>query len=246
MASPVSDSDRFSRLHALLSEGGDDLPSLTRMCERGADHLSLAGAGVSVVTSTGVRGVVLATDEVSARIEELQVSLGEGPCIDVWTQRSPVVEPNLSSAQLSRWPGFAPAAREAGAEAVFSLPLQVGRTQLGAMDVYRATPGELSAADLHDAVRLCDAVAQMLVRIEAGEPGRADTDDLETGQQVLPAQPTFTSEIYQASGMVMVQLDVDVTEAMARLRAHAFAQGRSLAEVAHDVVGRRLRLERDR
>ena len=55
-----------------------------------------------------------------------------------------------------------------------------------------------------------------------------------------------SAEIYQAAGMITVQLDVDIPEALARLRAHAYAEERPLREVARDVVGRRLRLERDR
>jgi AmiR/NasT family two-component response regulator len=53
------------------------------------------------------------------------------------------------------------------------------------------------------------------------------------------------AEVYQAQGMVQVQLGVSLEEAMVRLRAHAFVQGRTLVEVAADVVARRLILERD-
>ena len=52
--------------------------------------------------------------------------------------------------------------------------------------------------------------------------------------------------LYQAQGMVMVQLGVRLGEAMARLRAHAFAENRPLGEVAADVVARRLALQADR
>ena len=55
----------------------------------------------------------------------------------------------------------------------------------------------------------------------------------------------LSAEIYQAAGMVTVQLDVDITEALARMRAYAYAEERPLSEVARDIVARRLRLERD-
>ena len=45
--------------------------------------------------------------------------------------------------------------------------------------------------------------------------------------------------------MLTVQLGVPVAEAFARLRAYAYAQDRRLAEVARDIVSRRLRLQPD-
>jgi AmiR/NasT family two-component response regulator len=50
--------------------------------------------------------------------------------------------------------------------------------------------------------------------------------------------------VYQAQGMVMIQLQVGLTQAMSRLRAHAFAHDRPLGDVARDVVARRLVLRR--
>jgi GAF domain len=219
--------ERFSALASLLIPADNDMQSLKRLCVGGAAHLSASGVGVSVVTGSGHRDIVFATDQVSAQIEELQVSLGEGPCIDAFTSRRPVIEPDLSGMSPERWPAFAPAARAAGAAAVFAVPLQVGQARVGALDVYRDKPGGLSGADLIDAVRLGDAVTQVLLRLE-------------------PAPSDFSAEVYQAAGMITVQLDVDISEALARLRAHAYAEECSLRDVARDVVAHRLRIERDR
>jgi hypothetical protein len=219
--------ERFSKLQSLLSPADNDRQSLKRLCAGGVQHLSASGAGVSVVTGSGHRDIVFATDQVSAQIEELQVSLGEGPCIDAWSSRLPVIEPDLSGMSPGRWPAFGPAARAAGAAAVFALPLQVGQARVGALDVYRDTPGGLSAADILDAMRLGEALTRVLLRLE-------------------PAPSDFSAEVYQAAGMITVQLEVDISEALARLRAHAYAEERPLREVAHDVVAHQLRLERDR
>jgi hypothetical protein len=54
------------------------------------------------------------------------------------------------------------------------------------------------------------------------------------------------AEIHQASGMVSVQLQIPVTEASVRIRAHAFAIGSPVSVVAADIVARRLRLSDDR
>jgi hypothetical protein len=230
--------DRSSSFQSLLDRGGADISSLKRLCLGCVRHLSASGAGVSVVTDGGARGIVFATDHVSAQIEDLQISLGEGPCVDAWSSRLPVIEPDLSRMSLERWPVFAPAARAAGAAAVFALPLQVGQARVGALDVYRDTPGGLSESDIYDAVRLGDAVTQMLLEIRAIQPG--------PGLEVAEGGLSISAEVYQAAGMITVQLDVHIPEALARLRAHAYAEERPLRDVARDVVARRLRLERDR
>jgi hypothetical protein len=231
----TSSDDRLGRLESLLGKVGNDMHSLERLCVGSVDHLSASGAGVSVVGASGTREIIFATDQVSARIEELQVSLGEGPCIDVWSSRRPVIEEDLSRTSPDRWPMFVPAARAAGAAAVFAMPLQVGLSRVGALDLYRDEPGGLSAADLTDAARLGDALTHVLLRLERYDRGV----DAEIG-------PTLSAEIYQAAGMVTVQLEVDIAEALARLRAHAYAEECPLSEVARDVVARTLRLERDR
>jgi hypothetical protein len=219
--------DRFSKLQSLLGSADNSKQSLRRLCVGGVELLSASGAGVSVVTGSGHRDIVFATDYVSAHIEELQVSLGEGPCIEAWSSRLPVIEPDLLRTSPERWPAFGPAARAAGAAAVFALPLQVGQARVGALDVYRDTPGGLSDADIVDAVRLGEAVTQVLLRLE-------------------PTPSDVSAEVYQAAGMITVQLEVDITEALARLRAHAYAEESTLREVAREVVAHRLRLERDR
>jgi hypothetical protein len=230
----TSSDDRLGKLESLLGRVGTDMQALERLCVGSVDHLSASGAGVSVVTASGTREIIFATDGVSAKIEELQVSLGEGPCIDAWSSRLPVIEEDLSRTSPERWPMFVPAARAAGAAAVFAMPLQVGFSRVGALDLYRDVPGGLSAADLTDAARLGDAVTHILLQLEPYDVGA----DAKMG-------PTLSAEIYQAAGMVTVQLDVEITEALARLRAHAYAEGRPLWEVARDIVARRLRIERD-
>jgi hypothetical protein len=231
----TSSDDRLRTLQSLLGQVGSDMQALERLCVGSVDHLSASGAGVSVVTGSGTREIIFATNEVSAQIEELQVSLGEGPCIDAWSSRLPVIEGDLSHTSPDRWPMFVPAARAAGAAAVFAMPLQVGMSRVGALDLYRAEPGGLSAADLTDAVRLGDAVTQVLLRLEP----------YDGGVEMAEMGPPLSAEIYQAAGMVTVQLEVDIAEALARLRAYAYAEERPLWEVARDVVARRLRMERD-
>ena len=223
----------------------DDAPLPVRvatLCRRGAQMLRVDGVSVGLVTSTGDRSSLCATDEISARIEELQVSLGEGPCVDAWTGRTPVQAPDLTALGADRWPAFAPAAVAAGARAIFSVPLSVGETRLGALDAYRRVPGDVSTADLDEQVRLGEAVTKALLAEQVGRPPDRPND---AGAADARSGPLGV-ELYQASGMISVQLDITVDEALARLRAYAYALDRPLRDVAHDVVTKRLRLENDR
>ena len=183
-------------------------------------------------------GSVCSTDEVSALIEDLQYTLGEGPCIDAYHQDRPVLEPDLASPATPRWLAFTEPAVKAGARAIFGFPLQVGAVRLGALNLYRDLPGSLRDEQHADALVLADVVAQAILVMQAGAPPGQLAKQLEIGGD-------FHFIVHQASGMVAAQLQVSVGQALIRLRAFAFGNDRSLTDVAHDVVARRVRFDGD-
>jgi hypothetical protein len=126
--------------------------------------------------------------------------------------------------------------------AVFALPLRIGAISVGALLAHRAMAGPLVDGALADAFALADAVTLLLLHREStgtGRPGSADD-----GPRPGWARPaTYRAEVHQATGMISVQLGVSLAEALARLRAYAYADGRLIAEVATDVVARRLRFD---
>jgi hypothetical protein len=211
---------------------------LQRLCGAAVQALSASGVGVSVMAADGIRGITAASDPTSERIEELQFILGEGPCIDAFATRRPVLVPDLADRAMNRWPVYAPAAHVDGVRAVFAFPLQVGAALLGVLDVFRAQPGSLTGEELRGALSFADvAVTTLLDSQENAEPG-ASADGV--NEAILSK-----SEVYQAQGMIMVQLGVTLGEALARMRAYAFAENRRLDQVASDVVARRLRFDQD-
>jgi hypothetical protein len=230
-ALPVN--DRWNRLLAEASAQNTGQPE--RICELCVEMLDVTGAGISLVTESGNWGVICSTDPVSARIEDLQFTLGEGPCVDAVSSGAPVLIPDLAEPDLAveRWPAFMEGAAAAGVRAVFAFPLRVGAIRVGAIDLYRDRPGELDAGELPAALMAADAAALALLRLESGR------DDL------LADDPSasFTNElqVHQATGMIQVQLGVSTEQAFVLLRARAFAAGRPLADVASDVVARRTR-----
>ena len=182
------------------------------------------------------RGSICTTNPVSAVIEELQYTLGEGPCIDAHRLDAPVLEPDLADPEAPRWAEFARSAVDAGARAVFGFPISAGGVHVGALNLYRDRPGPLTDDQLADAVVMAGVAARSIISMQAdAEPGA-----LAPG---LEAAGNFRFVVHQAAGMVAVQLGTSVTDALLRLRAHAFSAGRAVSDVADDVVARRLRFE---
>lgn len=217
---------------------GDHLPELDsmRLCEVCAEVTAMSGAGIMLMSGDVPRGSVCSTDAVSALIEELQYSLGEGPCVDAYHFDVPVLEPDLARPRTLRWLAFAGPALDAGVRSVFGFPLQVGAVRLGALNLYRTWPGELTADEHADALVMADVAAQAVLVMQAGAPPGQLAAELENGAD-------FRYVVHQASGMVAVQLDVSVAQALIRLRAHAYGNGRRLPDVARDVVDRMLRFD---
>src|ERR1022692_2871986 len=215
--------------------------SVADVCAVCIEAVGMSGAAVTVSGKSGPGHVMCVTDEVSEQIEELQLTFGEGPRVDASADGGPVLVPDLGAGDVAaRWPAFGPAALQAGAAAVFALPLQIGVIRVGVLGLYRGQPGPLSADQLGDALVFADtATVLMLDRADqaAGDRGGG------TGPGGQPWQLALRrAEIDQATGMLTEQLGVGMEEAFVRLRAYAYAQDRRLADVARDLVARTLRM----
>jgi hypothetical protein len=217
--------------------------SVADVCAVAVSSAQLSGGWVVAARGGDPDFVMYVTDLVGEKLAELQLMLGEGPCHDVLASAAPVLAADLDDAEPGRrWPAFIPAARELGAGAVFAFPLIVGAIRAGVLGLYRGSPGPLSDRQLGDLLILADAATVMLLGSANGDHQDGDGAGLD-GQ--APDLAVHRAEIDQATGMLTVQLDVPVAEAFARLRAYAYSQDRRLAEVAGDIVARRLRLHRD-
>lgn len=227
------DDERWIRvLRALGATGGS---TSSKLCSMSARVLAVSGASVTVMAEDGAsRMTVCSSDGIAEQIEELQFSLGEGPCDDAYAGGSPVTEPDLAGSSAGRWPRFAPAAVSAGAAAVFAFPLRVDGVRIGVIDLYRDRPGRLSGEQLADALVVADVVARDILTLQSGAlAGTVSTD--------LARESELRLVVHQATGMVAAQLGIDVREAMVRLRARAYADGASLTGVAAQVVNGELR-----
>jgi GAF domain-containing protein len=226
--------ERLARILAELeaTSARDELPK--RLCEVTTEVVGVTGAGVMLMSGDVPQGSLCTTNSVSSLIEELQYTLGEGPCVDAYQLDEVVLEPNLARPQVPRWLAFSPPAVEAGVRGVFGFPLRVGSARLGALNLYQDKPGELSTGKHADALVMAQVIAHWVLDNQASASPEALERLLESGAD-------FHFVVNNAAGMVSVQAGVSITEALIRLRAAAFSENRLVRDVALDVVNRRRR-----
>jgi len=239
---PPDDAERV-RLQRLINgmadASGDGIAdALERLCRCAAQELGLAGAAVTLVPTAGAHAVSAASNPATRQHEEEQFGVGEGPTQDVYSSHRPVLVSDLEVTGAGRWPGYAPAASAAGVRAVFALPLQVGAATFGVLTLSGDVPRTFTRAELRTALMFAELATEMLMDNSAAEPGLG----LDPAHHEAMA---IHGQIYQAQGMTMVDLGVSLPEALARMRAHAFATEQDLADLATDIIAGRTVLPAD-
>jgi hypothetical protein len=239
---------RLGRLWKLVAEqaavrGGQ--VSARDVCAAVVPGVQVTGAWLSAARGVEAGHLMWVTDEVSERLAELQLTLGEGPSLDASASGGPALASDLTDGESGfRWPAFTSAACAAGAAAVFAFPLAVGAIRAGVLGLYRDRAGPLSDFQLGDALVFADTATLLL--LDAGDHAATATTGLGTGPGGQPAGLALhRAEIDQATGMLTEQLGVNITDAFTRLRAYAYVNDLRLADVARDIVGHRLRLPSD-
>jgi hypothetical protein len=224
---------------AMKSQDVGSVPAV--LCQACVDLLDITGASVSLMGGGPGDSVLWwSSDPVAGQLAEAQYSLGDGPCQTARDLVAPVLAGDLTGGvDARRWPLFAQRAVELGVRAVFSLPLGSDVVAIGSLDLYRREPGPLSPRDSAFVFPVSDAITLALIRIQSSSEAAAD-DDGGAASLWLDAAEFGHEEVHHAIGMVMVQLGVAPQHALARLRAYAFAEGRTVTEAARDVVARRL------
>ncbi|MFE7115529.1 GAF and ANTAR domain-containing protein [Streptomyces sp. NPDC057654] len=215
------------------------------LCRACVELLPVTSASVSIVGSRTVSALWCASDRTAARLAEAQYTVGDGPCQSAIELVAPVLAPDLTRGpDARRWPVFAQQAVELGVRAVFSLPLGTSAQAIGTLDLYRDTTGELSERDLRIALLARDAVTFAVLNLQIAPDSRDQAAGTGVASWVEAAEADHM-EVHQAIGMVMVQLGVDPEQALDRMRAYAFVQGRTVTEVSQDVLARTVRFHPD-
>jgi hypothetical protein len=220
----------------------DDVQVLERavllVCRTFVANAPIDGAAFTQMTSDTARDPWVASDTTIAGIEAAQYSLGEGPTQDSYATRRPVLVPDLGAAWVAaRWPMFVAEIAPLKVGSLFALPMQIGAITVGVCAVYRRGAGRLSEPDLRLVLGAMDEATLTLLALRAGS--------LHGSVEIAQPGETLPRGVHQATGMLVVQLGVSAESAFARLRAHAYANERTIHEVAQEIVERRLRLEAD-
>ena len=221
----------LERLAAHASDGTGTL----RLCELSTELTGTSGASIMLLSDASTPGSLCTSDGVATYLDDLQFTLGEGPAIDAHDGGRVVVADDLSDPAGGRWVALTPQLIQAGVLAMFSFPVRIGAVRMGALTLYRDLPGPLSDMQHNDGLLLANVAARTILAMQADAPPGSVAAELEAGAN-------FHLVVHQAAGMVSIQLDVGVAEALVQLRALAFRTGRSIDDISRDVVARRLRL----
>ena len=208
---------------------------MRRICLFAVAEMAMSGCTLALLAGTEPLGTLAGAGRHSSTFTELQFELGEGPCLEASASGTAVLLPDLAVDGAVRWPVFTAAAAP-GVRAEFCFPLGVGTTCIGVFDLYRDQPGPLSDEHLADAIIAADVARDAMLYLQEppGHPGLA---------ALLEAVGMDRIVVHQATGMVAAQLDETPSDALARLRATAFESGRSIYDIAQDVVERRVRFD---
>ncbi|WP_433332416.1 ANTAR domain-containing protein [Spirillospora sp. CA-294931] len=222
---------------AALAEGR--APSVADVCLACVRMTGADGASVSLMGTVAAYEPIYGTGARAEALTDLQVMVGEGPGVEAIGQDRSVLVPALDATGIQRrWPLFAPQATELGVAAVFAFPLMLGAIAVGVLEVHwrEWLPAGEPVADglLFAQAALVPATLLRLRLPNDGTPVR-DADEL------VERWP----EVHQATGIISVQINSGLPEALARLRAYAYSHEITLREAAHRVVDRTLRFTPD-
>jgi hypothetical protein len=221
----------LAQLARRITEYGPDEPLETRLCRAYLAIVGGDGAAITLSYTEPSRVTLCATDDVAARLEDLQDVLGEGPGPAAYeAERAMATDVRVDR---GRWQLLTEAAREVpGVRTVYAVPMRPGQHTIGVLTVHQ------DVGDLPDGDRaqfLADAIGAALMK----DPPPPVESDLDPGPWSTRAQ------IHQATGMVLMQLRIGPADAMALMRAHAFSHSITLAEVAEQITSRQLRFSDD-
>jgi hypothetical protein len=218
----------LARLARLAAANARDRHLAERLCEACRLILSVDAASITVSNDTSSRITLASTNEVAARLEDLQDVLGEGPCHDAFRTGQSVAA-SLDEEADRRWPEFTRAARaEVDSVWIHCFAMQPGQQVFGTLSLYLADAPRPGESD-DTAQLLADAVGAALLRDPTIESGVTDSGAWSS-----------RAAIHQATGMVIAQLRLSPDDALAILRAHAYAHDTTLADIAEQIVTRRL------
>ncbi|WP_299957622.1 hypothetical protein [uncultured Modestobacter sp.] len=207
---------------------------LSRAC---LTALPVDGAGLSIHDHDGLRTPIGASDPTTALAERLQFTHGAGPALRAHDGGAAIA---FDPADIARnWPELHSAlVGETPFSAVLSVPLLPPLGPLVVLDLYVRDARALPATDREDVADVTIALTRAMVAAALGAPVEDGARGWWDGPDALRR-----ARVWQATGMVNVAFGLDTADALAVLKAHAFAGDRVVDDVADDLVTGRLSLD---
>jgi len=230
------DSERFGQYVAARARDDDDYNPAASLCLACVDALPVTGAGLVLMSGNHSLDFIAVSDDVSASVQQMEYTMGEGPCVSACRTKAPVFDPDLADDTITEWPEFRRVALAAGIHAAFGFPLRMGHICIGALNLYHDHSGALTAGEIADAV----VVAEFSTRAVLAWQGAAPRGKL--AWQLKQAR-NHGVEVHQATGRVAHQVGISIDDALALLRAYAFSHDRPIGDVAVEVASGHLRLD---
>ena len=229
--------DSLSRLSTLATGLLPLEDSLTRVAEYAVRAIPGAeGAGLTLLEENR-SDTIVATADFVARIDDIQYSLGQGPCVSAVADRQIVLSGSLGGDR--RWPQFGSRVARLGVHSVVSLPLITDEGVLGAMNVYAHDKNAFTA----DAGRLGELFAVPAAIAVQNAQVLAQTKRLASQ---LQAALSSRGVIERALGIMMSRSGGTEAEALDRLRTLSQNQHEKLPVVAQSIVQEAVRRARAR
>lgn len=222
-------SGTFAELAEALVSDYDLTGLLHRLADSCVAVCDAAGVGIVVADQQGeLRDVAYSSEDIR-RLERVQLFSDEGPCVECYRTGRAVEEPDLASAQ--RWPRFSAHAASVGIASVAALPMRLHGRTVGALNLFRSTPGRSPAAVLRTAQARADLAVVGIV-LSGGESSQRRTAE----SQIRTAMLDRTA-VERAKGFLAENGALSMDEAFVRMRAYADSLGLGLSAVARDLIG---------
>jgi len=211
-----------------LVDDFDIVDLLTTLSDRCVEVLDIAAAGIMLATPDGKLQAITSSNEAVRVVELFELQSEEGPCLECFHSRQPVVNQDLAEA-TGRWPNFAPVAVSAGFRAADAIPMRLRGQIIGALNLFRTETGSMGDDDVVVAQALADIATIAILQ------NRNTVESRELNAQLSTALSSRIV-IEQAKGMIAERQVISVDEAFNRIRAYARNHNLRLADVARDTV----------
>jgi len=235
-ADRFSAAQRFRVAWSVRADLGPDEPELlpTRLTRVALTVLPVDGVGLSALTDDH-RVPLGATDDRAVAAERLQFTIGEGPCLEALRTQVPI---SVDRADMERrWPPFhAELLRQSPYRSIVALPLPITDTVPGALDLYFHDPAEASRFDVADAAAVAGQISAVLGAAGSSTVAPLRWEGIEMPAWMYGPPARDRLRVWVAVGVLMSRLTTSSVDALALLRAHAYARDQNLDEVTNAVI----------